>query len=149
MFAPAIKLTLLEEPFNEKLVAAGTVGPTRVSDDAPELIVRLAPATRLTLLDEPLSAKFVAVGTVGPINVNDDAPELIVRFDPATSDTLPVVPFNVKSVPPPVPPDAAFMVIDDAFVDNVTLEPATSWLRSSTSVQSVSWVRPRTRVLIS
>lgn len=56
--APAEIETLEDVPFNWKLVAAGTVGPTMVMELAPEFRVILAPADRLRLILEPLSLKF-------------------------------------------------------------------------------------------
>jgi hypothetical protein len=44
MFAPATRDTLEELAFNEKLVAAGTDGPTTVIDPTPVFRVILAPA---------------------------------------------------------------------------------------------------------
>ena len=47
--APATKENEEEDAFKEKFVAAGTVGPTIVMLEAPELNVIFAPATNETL----------------------------------------------------------------------------------------------------
>lgn len=87
IFAPATRLTLDDEAFNEKLVAAGTVGPTMVMLLAPELNVMFAPATKLTLEDVPFSENPIAPDGVGPMMVIEGLVEswLRVMFGPATN----------------------------------------------------------------
>lgn len=115
MFAPATNDTLEDVPLREKFVAAGTVGPTRVSDDAPEFMVMFAPATMETLLEVPLRLKSVAAGIVGPSIVMVELLLLNVMFTPATKDTLVALPFRLKLVAPST--DA---VIVDAFSPKLT-----------------------------
>ena len=119
--APAERDTLLEVPFKLKFVAAGTVGPTIVMLDAPELKVMFAPATSDTLLEVPFSEKFVAVGTVGPMIWIEDAPVERVMLFPAESTIVPVD--DAK-----VPAESAFcpeIVTVDRFEANWIFGPAT------------------------
>jgi hypothetical protein len=141
MPAPVTKDTLELEPFNEKLVAAGTVGPTIVMLLAPVFRVMFAPATSDTLEDVPWREKFVAAGTVGPTMVMLLAPELRVTFAPATKLTLDDVPLRVK---PPPPPDVPMIVIFGLveFCDKVMLLPATRAKAVEDAVLTVPDVAP-------
>ena len=88
---PATRLTLDEEPFNEKLVAAGTVGPMMLMVLRDELKVMFAPATSEALELLPFKLKFVAAGTVGPTMVMLFTPVLSVMFAPADRMIVPVL----------------------------------------------------------
>jgi len=82
---PATKETLDDDPLSEKLVAVGTVGPTIVMLDAPELKVMLFPATSETLAVVPLRVKVAPpppppppAATSGRLSVRETMPVLPV-----------------------------------------------------------------------